>query len=66
MHPQVKADLHPPLPAQESVQEEEEEAETSPNPQLAAEARALSAHIASIHKERYGVQCMSVSMGAHL
>ncbi|KAL8597793.1 hypothetical protein ACOMHN_004908 [Nucella lapillus] len=46
----VKADLHPPLPAQGS--HEEEDGVTSPNPELAAEARALSAHIATIHKER--------------
>nr|KAG5705932.1 hypothetical protein BaRGS_010822 [Batillaria attramentaria] len=50
----VKSDLQrPPLVAQESVQEEEEEeGEATPNPELAAEERVLSAHIASIHKER--------------
>ncbi|XP_070212949.1 unconventional myosin-IXb-like [Littorina saxatilis] len=45
----VKADLRPPLKYQESVQEEEE---TPHDPELAAEARALSKHIASMHKER--------------
>ena len=55
---QVKSDLESPLQTQESVkeeeeeEEEEEETEAAPNPELAAEARVLTAHIASIHRER--------------
>lgn len=34
-------------------EEEEEEVEATPLPDLAAEERALSAHIATIHREKY-------------
>lgn len=44
----------PPLAQQESMpEEEEEEVEATPLPDLAAEERALSAHIATIHREKY-------------
>lgn len=48
----VKSDLQrPQMVAQESVQEEDER-DSAANPELAAEERALTVHIASIHKER--------------
>ncbi|XP_076443388.1 unconventional myosin-IXb-like isoform X3 [Babylonia areolata] len=48
----MKADMRSSVRRQMSVQEDEEETDSAQDPELAAEAWALSAHIASMHKER--------------